>query len=280
LKAQGGVELTDKVAVNASPLSAPRTPTSRTKSLGHARRESIQARRQKREEATRERAANVPEETDAELRDEDSGEVGAVPDTPGADYSKPVYLKGLFSVSTTSSKSVQFIRRDIIRVLTQLGVEYTEIKGGFRCRHAPSINLGTVKDGVSPMDEEKSGRVVSGHQRRISFGAFRNRERDDEKPTRHSSRRGPPDRSFVTNSEGSEEYFQNGGKEANDGARDMAATTTKVQSDTGEMLILRFEMSIVKIPLISLHGIQFKKIQGGMNQYKQMTQKILGSLRL
>ena len=60
----------------------------------------------------------------------------------------------------------------------------------------------------------------------------------------------------------------------------MAATTTKVQSDTGEMLILRFEMSIVKIPLISLHGIQFKKIQGGMNQYKQMTQKILGSLRL
>jgi hypothetical protein len=283
-KAQGGVELTDKVATDASPLSTPRTPnSSRTKSLGHARRESIQARRQKREEATRERAANVPEETDADLRDEDGAEVGGVPETPGADYSKPVYLKGLFSVSTTSSKSVQFIRRDIIRVLTQLGVAYTEIKGGFSCRHAPSINLGAVRDPGNTVEEERSGRVVSGHQRRISFGGFRNRERDDardERPTRYSSRRGPPDRSFVTNSEGSEEYFQNGGRDTHDGARDMAATTTKVQSDTGENLILRFEISIVKIPLITLHGIQFKKIQGGMNQYKQMTQRILDSLRL
>jgi hypothetical protein len=285
LKAQGGgVDLTDKAAPNASPLSTPRTPTSaRTKSLGHARRESIQARRQRREEATRERAANVPEETDADLRDGDSADVGAVPDTPGADYSKPVYLKGLFSVSTTSSKSVQFIRQDIIRVLNQLGVEYTEMKGGFSCRHAPSINLAAVRDVVNTIDEERSGRVSSSYQRRISFGAFRTRERDDgrdEKPTRYSSRRGPPDRSFVTNSEGSEEYFQNGGREANDGVRDMGATTTKVQSDTGENLVLRFEISIVKIPLITLHGIQFKKIQGGMNQYKQMTQRILVSLRL
>jgi hypothetical protein len=162
-------------------------------------------------------------------------------------------------------------------------VAYTEIKGGFSCRHAPSINLGAVKEPVNPVDEERSGRVVSGHQRRISFGAFRTRERDDardERPTRYSSRRGPPDRSFVTNSEGSEEYFQNGGREAHDRARDMAATTTKVQSDTGENLILRFEISIVKIPLITIHGIQFKKIQGGMNQYKQMTQRILDSLRL
>ena len=284
LKAQGGVDLSDKVAPNASPLSTPRTPTSsRTKSLGHARREGIQARRQRREEATKERAANVPEETDADLRDEDSADIGGAPETPGAEYSKPVYLKGLFSVSTTSSKSVQFIRQDIIRVLTQLGVAYTEMKGGFTCRHAPSINLSAVRDPITAADEEKSGRVASGHQRRISFGGFRNREREDgreERPSRYSSRRGPPDRSFVTNSEGSEEYFQNGGRETNDGTRDMGATTTKVQSDTGENLILRFEMSIVKIPLITLHGIQFKKIQGGMNQYKQMTQRILDSLRL
>lgn len=284
-KVSAGVDLTDKVAPNASPLATPRTPTnsSRAKSLGHARRESIQARRVKREEATRERAANVPEETDADLRDDDGGDNSGVPGNSGAEFSKPVYLKGLFSVSTTSNKSVQFIRQDIIRVLTQLGVSYTEIRGGFSCRHAPSINLDAIRDSMSPMDEEKSGRVISGNQRRISFGAFRNKERDDsrdEKPTRYSSRRGPPDRSFVTNSEGSDEFFQSGGREANDGVRDMGATTTRVQSDTGENLILRFEIAIVKIPLISLHGIQFKKIQGGMNQYKQMTQRILDSLRL
>jgi hypothetical protein len=276
------VELTDKPGPDESPLATPRTPSSaRTKSLGHARQESIQARRQRREDARRDLQANVPEETDADLRGD--GENGAVPDTPGAEISKPVYLKGLFSVSTTSGKNVQFIRHDIIRVLKQLGVEYTEIKGGFSCRHAPSINLAGVGE---PVEEEKSGRVGAGHQRRISFN-FRRGDRDEmnDRPpqARHGSRRGPPDRSFVTNSEGSDEYVQRGGTGTdgnNDRPRDMAATTTRVQNDTGDYLILRFEICIVKLPLISLHGIQFKKIQGGMNQYKQMTQRILDSLRL
>ena len=281
-KTPRGVDLTDKLAPNATPLSAPRTPiSSRTKSLGHARRESIQARRQRREEATRDREANVPEETDADLKDEaDPTDGGAAPETPGASISKPVSLKSVFSVSTTSNKPVLFIRQDIIRVLKQLGVAYSEIKGGFSCRHAPSINLEGIKEPMSPFEDEKSGRVASGHQRRISFGAFRSRDREDDKPTRHASRRGPPDRSFVTNSEGSDEYFQQSGRDENEGARDMGATTTRVQSDTGENMVLRFEISIVKIPLLSLHGIQFKKIQGGMNQYKQMTQRILDSLRL
>jgi hypothetical protein len=276
------VELTDKPGPDESPLTTPRTPSSaRTKSLGHARQESIQARRQRREDARRDLQANVPEETDADLRGD--GENGAVPDTPGAEISKPVYLKGLFSVSTTSGKTVQFIRHDIIRVLKQLGVEYTEIKGGFSCRHAPSIHLAGVGE---PIEEEKSGKVGAGHQRRISFNFRRgDREESNDRPpqARHGSRRGPPDRSFVTNSEGSDEYVQRGGTGTdgnNDRPRDMAATTTRVQNDTGDYLILRFEICIVKLPLISLHGIQFKKIQGGMNQYKQMTQRILDSLRL
>jgi hypothetical protein len=34
----------------------------------------------------------------------------------------------------------------------------------------------------------------------------------------------------------------------------------------GENLVLRFEILIVKVPLFSLHGIQFKKVSGGMWQ--------------
>jgi serine/threonine protein kinase KIN1/2 len=271
--------LTETIAADAIPLAMPRTPSSsRPKSLGHARRESIQARRQRREEA-RDREENLPEETDAEMRDE----AGAPPDTPGAEMSNKVFIKGLFSVSTTSNKPVPFIRQDIIRVLKQLGVEYTEIRSGFTCRHAPSINLDKVREPGSPLVEEKSGRILSANQRRISFGAFR-KDRDDireEKMTRQSSRRGPPDRSFITNSEGSDEFVR-GVREnnPNDGARDMGATTTRVQSDTGENLVLRFDLFIVKFPLLSLHGLQFKKVQGGMNQYKHMADKILASLRL
>lgn len=131
------------------------------------------------------------------------------------------------------------------------------------------------------MEDEKSGKISSGHQRRISFGAFRRGDRDDireEKMHRQRSQRRQPDQSFITNSEGSDEYVHNSTRGEN--ARDMAATTTRVQEDTGERLVLRFEIAIVKIPLFNLHGIQFKKVQGGMNQYRSMTSTILNSLRL
>jgi len=217
--------------------------------------------------------------------DTDALDTPALPETPSTEISKPAGLKGLFSTSTTSSKPPQFIRQDIIRVLNQLGVQYTVIKGGFSCRHAPSINLEGVKE---PADEERSGRVISGHQRRISFGgAFRGKEREDiredrerdrERLTKHHRRR-QPDQSFVTNSEGSDEYLQHG-RSPNEQGHDGGATRTRVQDDTGERLVLKFEIAIVKIPLLSLHGIQFKKVQGGMNQYRSMTAAILNSLRL
>ncbi|CAI7628104.1 unnamed protein product [Penicillium bialowiezense] len=258
----------------APPRTGGRTHTARTMSLGHARRESIQARRARRE-ATRE--ANVPEETDADI----SGAGTALESAnEGEDLSKPVFLKGLFSVSTTSSKPLPVIRADIIRVLRQLAVEYVEIKGGFSCRHAPSIDLDKVVD-VSPPSPERQGQV-SGHRRRISFGGLLGHDdsRDDSRAgsskLRHAQ--AAPDRSFVTNSDVSEEYVaQDHGAV---GERVVGETTTRVQSDTGENLVLRFEILIVKVPLFSLHGIQFKKVSGGMWQYREMAKKILDALRL
>lgn len=280
-KAPKAPEMVEKQA-SAPPNLNPRTPSAaRTKSVGHARHESIQSRRQRREEARSYKHDNVPEETDAELQEEAS-EAPAPLETPGADVSRPAGLKGLFSSSTTSSKPPQFIRHDLIRVLKQLGVEYTEVRGGFVCRHAPSINLDDVRD-YNAYEDEKSGRVGNAHNRRISFNAFRSRDRDDvreEKLHRQTSRRRQPDQSFITNSEGSDEYVHGGNRSHGDGQRDAGATTTRVQEDTGERLVLRFEIAIVKIPLFNLHGIQFKKVQGGMNQYRSMTSTILNSLRL
>ena len=57
-------------------------------------------------------------------------------------------------------------------------------------------------------------------------------------------------------------------------------TSTHVQSDLGSTMVLRFEIFIVKVPLLSLHGIQFKKVDGGTWQYKNMAQTILNELRL
>ena len=271
-----------KVRINEPSSTAPKSslnthaPTSRTKSLGHVRRESIQARRARRGEA---RTSNVPEETSQELAtgDEltDNGE--------GTDQMKPVYLKGLFSVSTTSNKPLHFIRADIIRVLKQLGVTFTEIRSGFSCRHAPSIDLTRVAE-TSPSTLERQGFTSPNHRRRISFGGFmgggdrdRDEIRDLEKSPqmpRSTLRRRGPDASF-TNSDDSDDDMRH---RPND--QPAGETTTHVENDLGENMILKFEIFIVKVPLFSLHGIQFKKVSGGTWQYKNMAQKILDALRL
>ncbi|KAM7184543.1 protein kinase kin1 [Rhypophila sp. PSN 637] len=175
----------------------------RAKSLGHARRESIQARRARREAEAREQQP-VKEETDAELADRDrDGEAG---ETSGGsnerlsedpDLVKPVFLKGIFSVSTTSTKPLPEIRADIKRVLKQLGVDFTEIRGGFSCAHSPSI-----------IEE----------------------------------------------------------------ARQLQPVTAD-----GE---IQFEILIVKVPIVSLHGVQFKRVGGSAWQYKAMAEQIVKELRL
>ncbi|GAB7348608.1 hypothetical protein MBLNU459_g6989t1 [Dothideomycetes sp. NU459] len=258
-------------------------PATRTKSVGHARRQSIQARRARRANVG---TADVPEETDADMQDDvDAANIGGGSGSPTG--MKPVFLKGLFSVSTTSSKSLTIIRADIIRVLKQLGVEYREIKGGFSCRHSPSIDL---HKGNDEAERQGSHSASASHRRKISFGNFRGstNERDESRmpatPTQGFRSRRTPDHSF-TNSESSDEDSEGAAgpaRKATSSGQNRAPgeTSTHVQSDLGEGMALKFEIFVVKVPLLSLHGIQFKKVDGGTWQYKNMAQTILNDLRL
>lgn len=240
--------------------------------MGHARKESMQVRRARRQEA---RTSDVPEETDQEMIDEmDSKDPGSSSPTG----MKPVYLKGLFSVSTTSNKPLSFIRSDIIRVLRELSVEYREIKGGFACRHAPSIMPKQSADETAPSGGQAlSPPLDSSHKRKISFGGFRDRingERESQPP------HGPRHKASYTNSEEESEDDPPTSHPRPSTSRPAGETSTHVQSDLGGDLTLRFEIVVVKVPLLSLHGIQFKKVEGGTWQYKNMAQKILNELKL
>jgi len=207
----------------------------RAKSLGHARRESIQARRARREAEAREQQAQNPqspmhqppsvrEETDAELVNAgvDAGETsGGSHDRLGSssedpDLVRPVYLKGIFSVSTTSTKPLPQIRADIKRVLRMLAVEFTEIRGGFSCTYRPSV--------IVPGDRDVG-------ERRNSF----------QFSSQHDASR---DRERVADGE------------------------------------IKFEIVIVKVPIVSLHGVQFKRVGGDTWQYKTMAEQIVKELRL
>lgn len=261
----------------------------RAKSLGHARRESIQARRQRRE-AERGREANVPEETDAEMNG--AGDGASEERVADFDLDKPVYLKGLFSVSTTSGKPVREIRSELKRVLRQLGVDYTEIKGGFSCRHSPSIDLEKVStDGpASPAAQTPGGT----HRRRFSFGLRGSDNRDD---VRDALERVPPTpRTPGRGGHGSRQRSDSSSEISDDSeairadndelsSRKMVPppageTRTHVRSDMGGSLVLEFEIFIVKVPMISLHGIQFKRLSGNTWPYKNMADQILKELKL
>lgn len=251
-----------------------RSVSLRTKPLSHARMESIQARRSRLEEE-RSREANVPEETDAEIGDQSGVSNERLTDF---DLDKPVYFKGLFSVLTTSTKPVREMRADIRRVLKQLGVEYVEIKGGFSCRHSPSIDLNKVAETPSSPPPPMPGQ---GHRRRFSFGLRSGEQTRDE--VRENVERGPTtprtpgrhtDIEYSDVSDGSDPRL--------DTARPVPAgeTTTHVRSDMGGDLVLEFEIFIVKIPVVALHGVQFKRLGGNTWQYKNMADQILRDLRL
>jgi hypothetical protein len=267
---------------------------SRARSMGHARRESMQARRVKRETG---RTSDVPEETDAEITEEfDGGNTGS--NSPSG--LKPVYLKGLFSVSTTSGRPLPYIRADIIRVLKQLGVEYREIRGGFDCKHAPSImhsaNNGVADENAAPSSTAPP--AYNGHKRKISFGRLqRNSDKDDFLRSQNSPRNNNSAATSSSNRQETAIMHSEDEMLASDEDREPAVlaprptmsqplqrtageTSTHVQSDMGREMGLRFEIFIVKVPLLSLHGVQFKKVDGGTWQYKNMAQTILNELRL
>lgn len=263
---------TEKPGADQTTSLNPRAASMRAKSLGHARRESIQARRLKREGA---RAADLPEETDAELGEASSTSAERLDDS---ELAKPVFLKGLFSVSTTSTKSVPAIRADVKRVLKQLGVDYTEIRGGFKCVQRPKVD---VKAGEGPTSPSAS----ASHRRRFSLGIRSEKEREELRDiaetktpaTPRTPGRGPTDKSD-SNSEVSEEDVS---RDAGGSSRRVPGeTTTQVQSDLGGNKSLEFEILIVKVPLLSLHGLQFKRMAGNTWQFKNMADQILKELRL
>jgi serine/threonine protein kinase KIN1/2 len=221
---------------NAPPQ--PRSATQKAKSLGHARRERVNARRARREA--------LREANDSREGGVDDSNVSDMSTTPSASSMsiKPVFLKGLFSVSTTSTKSVHAICTDIMRVLNQLGVKFTEIRGGFSCYHVPSVDM--ILDVDLP---------AAGHRRRISSGGFMN-GRD------------------LNHSDSDVESINS------DISRNMGRTSEHIHSELGGSMILEFEIFVVKVPLMSLHGIQFKRLAGGTWQYKSMAGNILRELRL
>lgn len=254
-------------------------PSARAKSMGHVRKESINKK------GPSESMPPVPQEYEDEVapvqsrahhvKMDDVDLQESTTGTPSIDYPKQVFLKGFFSVQSTSTKSLPFIRSDIIRVLSQLGVRFKEIRGGFMCIHEPSLareedgHLSPRVEGASPLAGVEGlsppGSPANAHWRKLSF----NGRRRDHSGSGH----------FDFSDDFSCDSF--GGSterhHAQGGGSDMlgyTATNSSVRTP------LQFEIYIVKVPILSLHGVQFKKMTGNSWQYKNLAGKILAELKL
>ncbi|KAI7853292.1 kinase-like domain-containing protein [Circinella umbellata] len=62
-----------------------------------------------------------------------------VVETRADEHVRPVYLKGLFSMTTTSTKSPATIRKNLIQVLDNMSMEWCETQGQFECKQHQSV---------------------------------------------------------------------------------------------------------------------------------------------
>ncbi|WPK23761.1 hypothetical protein PUMCH_001007 [Australozyma saopauloensis] len=81
---------------------------------------------------------------------------------PSIEYPKTLFLKGFFSVQTTSTKPLPVIRYNILKVLSRLGVRFQEVKGGFMCVHSvytPARELDADQD-----DAHYANAIIDGYK--------------------------------------------------------------------------------------------------------------------
>ncbi|CAE6530399.1 unnamed protein product [Rhizoctonia solani] len=239
---------------------------------------------------------------------------------------KPVYLKGLFSVATTSTKPAHVIKADINRVLDRMQVQHREIRGGFECIHVPSIDLSSLSTPPSG-GEEPVRRSVVRKGSRLSFGKKGERDEkkppvpipvpipttEEKKPEEKEKKEGPPSRSSLSfspkpNPDGRttptgpgsgavsptapspnrtkflppipRDFADKTGGNGNGAQPGVEAPEDIWEHGTTNELCVRFEISIVKVPLLPLHGIQFRRVGGDGWQYQMLARRVLTELKL
>ncbi|KAI0354421.1 Pkinase-domain-containing protein [Trametes cingulata] len=248
---------------------------------------------------------------------------------------KPVYLKGLFSVATTSTKPPQVIKTDIKRVLDRMQVQYRETKTGFECIHMPSIDVSSIQPPVSSNHQKRPStsshedkRTLTKKSSKRSFGMrSRDRERESKEKELPSRPSGATTLSTTASSASSSFFHVSSnahtatveaarsdtlenlappeesprpqspakGKNLPPIPRDFAASpqpTLLSPLPTGEVdhnlfetigansLAVRFEINVVKVPWLPLHGIQFRRLSGDGWQYHMLARRVLTELKL
>ncbi|WFD42207.1 non-specific serine/threonine protein kinase [Malassezia psittaci] len=197
-----------------------------------------------------------------------------MPLSPDEAMSKPVFLKGLFSVHTTSRRSRQIIRRDLIRVLEEMGIPHREIRGGFECVYKPSVDPSSKSStGLSSRaaDTENQQSVTSTPTEEgvadMGTTAISSESRDSSLVATGIGRVGI-ERNRESTAESSRRTTESGS-----GAENSSSSDPDIE--------VFFEVFVVKVPLLlGINGLQFRRLSGNPWQYQMLAKRILAELKL
>lgn len=177
------------------------------------------------------------------------------------DAAKPVFLKGLFSVQTTSRRPRMLIRRDLIRVLEQFNVGYTETKGGFECVYSGPLMDADVHQSYSAASSKNalnagvvdaihdSNSLVATGVGEVTIERLPASDTIMPTPTLENT---PP-----------------------------KARLNKPLPPNEEDEEVCFEIGIVKVPLLlGMNGLQFRRVSGNPWKYQTLAKRILNDLHL
>ncbi|CCK71729.1 serine/threonine protein kinase KIN1 KNAG_0H03140 [Huiozyma naganishii CBS 8797] len=191
---------------------------------------------------------------------------------PSIDYPKVLFLKGFFSVQTTSSKPLPIVRYKVIVLLQRMGITFHEVKGGFVCLYeAPPIykDFGNLENNaLTPNRSRQSAATKSVCSSTSSESDELNSDTEEGENDGRGRYVKASDESLSPNTSAM-------------GAQTMVSNNTvRNTANTFDKLSVKFEIHIVKVKIVGLAGVYFKKISGNTWVYKEVASKFLEELKL
>ncbi|KAK5961494.1 serine/threonine protein kinase KIN2 PWA37_001355 [Arxiozyma heterogenica] len=249
----------------------------------------------------------LPELTDEEIL----AEAARAPpgSMPSIDYPRSLFLKGFFSVQTTSSKPLPIVRYKIIYVLKKMNIEFKEVKGGFICvqKHfgdqyekiEKSGNSTHSPSNITSPRPQSSNETIRSVSRRSSIRKQQSLKQPFLGITNTPNNMAHHERnvSLIASPISEQVGYNNALQELSSASIDEfhspddLLTTSKVQGmnmansdidrvDIKERAPIKFEIHIVKVRIVGLAGVHFKKVSGNTWLYKELASTILKDLNL
>ncbi|PIA12604.1 Pkinase-domain-containing protein [Coemansia reversa NRRL 1564] len=212
---------------------------------------------------------------------------------PRADeHLKPVFLKGLFSVATTSTRSPTVIRANLLGVLANMPLRFHEGKGYFTCSMTTAGGPTDIQEGALDTyahDDPATSKNSSLHKqkrplrlpvvdRKISFRRKSKRMDEAALALTVSGDKFHPSNDASSNDGNASDSHQSASESA--GAHTSSRRQKRLSRRGPKGNAICFQIFLVRMPLLGLHGLQFRRVSGPAWRYKDVCSEILKQLKL